>query len=206
MSYRSTATFRFTVDMLSRSRGAMRPSYAGTLSLREQRAQGMPGARCTRGLVRKRKLRVHARAYRLSGGTRHPLRDGFTAYAVLSPATNSSCHRRRRLSGCPDPVGSELATAGLAPATGVRTTRFCRTLQRRSSCAPGHRSRGSTRPAISMRTDALASITPRPAFVTTRDRPLLPERDGHEYGPICHFGKSEYFFREGWTLINRTST
>ncbi len=31
----------------------------------------MPGARCTRGLVRKRKCGVLARAYRLSGGTRH---------------------------------------------------------------------------------------------------------------------------------------
>ena len=28
---------------------------------------------------------------------RHSLRNGFTAYAVLSPATNSSCHRRRRI-------------------------------------------------------------------------------------------------------------
>ena len=36
---------------------------------------------------------MRARAYRLSGDIRHPLRDGFTAYAVLSPATNSSCHR-----------------------------------------------------------------------------------------------------------------
>jgi hypothetical protein len=114
---------------------------------------------------------VHARAYRLSGGARHPLRNGFTAYAVLSPATNSSCHRRRRICGYSTPVGLELATAGLAPATGVRTTRFCRTLQRRSSCAHAHRSRGSTRPATTIRADALASITSRPAFVTTRDRP-----------------------------------
>jgi hypothetical protein len=30
---------------------------------------------------------------------RHSLRNGFTAYAVLSPATNSSCHRRCRLDG-----------------------------------------------------------------------------------------------------------
>src|SRR5258705_755444 len=28
---------------------------------------------------------------------RHSLRNGFTDYAVLSPATNSSCHRRCRL-------------------------------------------------------------------------------------------------------------
>ena len=29
-----------------------------------------------------------------SGALRHSLRNGFTAYAALSPATNSSCHRR----------------------------------------------------------------------------------------------------------------
>src|SRR5216684_855547 len=40
---------------------------------------------------------MRARAYGLSGGILHPLRNGFTAYAVLSPATNSSCHRRRRI-------------------------------------------------------------------------------------------------------------
>ena len=86
----------------------------------------MPGARCTRGLVRNGEW-VRARAYGLSGGIRHPLRNGFTAYAVLSPATNSFCHRRRRFLRLLNPVGSELATADLAPATGVRTTRFCRT-------------------------------------------------------------------------------
>jgi hypothetical protein len=118
-----------------------------------------------------RRVGVHARAYRLSGGTRHPLRNGFTAYAALSPATNSSCHRRRRILRLLNPVGFELATADLAPATGVGTTRFCRTLKRRSSCAPANRSRGSTRPATVIRADALASTTSRPTFVTTRDRP-----------------------------------
>src|SRR5882672_6330161 len=33
------------------------------------------------------------------GALRHSLRNGLTAYAVLSPATNSSCHRRWRISG-----------------------------------------------------------------------------------------------------------
>ena len=123
-------------------------------TLENERAQGMPGARCTRGLVRNGEW-MRARAYRLSGGTRHPLRNGFTAYAVLSPATNSSCHRRRRILRLLNPVGSEQATADLAPATGVRTTRFCRTLKRRSSCAPANRSRGSSRPAT-----AVARLTP----------------------------------------------
>jgi hypothetical protein len=119
---------------------------------------------------------MRARAYRLSGGTRHPLRNGFTAYAVLSPATNSSCHRRLRILRPINPVGLECVTADLAPATGVRTTRFCRTLKRRSSCAPAHRSRVQLALRHPWRADALASTTSRPAFVTTRDRPSCRNR------------------------------
>jgi hypothetical protein len=50
------------------SRGALRPSCTGSLSPRKQRAQGMPGARCTRGLVCKIHKGKHTRAYRFSGG------------------------------------------------------------------------------------------------------------------------------------------
>jgi hypothetical protein len=71
----------------------------------------------------------------------------------------------------------ELATADLAPATGVRTTRFCRTLKRRSSCAPVNRSRGSTRPATS-----IARRRSRVHHIPSRVRddarpPLFSERD-----------------------------
>jgi len=77
-----------------------------------------------------------------------------------------------------NPVGFEFATADLAPATGVRTTRFCRTLKRRSSCAPASRSRGSTRPAT-----AIARRRCRVHHIPSRVRddarpPLLSERDG----------------------------
>ena len=59
------------------------------------------------------------------------------------------------------------------------------------------RSRGSTRPATAMRTDALASTTSHPAFVTTRDRPscrngtagvrpLIWGRREAEFCPSCH--------------------
>src|SRR5665213_2828041 len=34
-----------------------------------------------------------------------PARNGLTAYGALSPATNSSCHRRRRIEGSLSPVG-----------------------------------------------------------------------------------------------------
>ena len=54
------------------------------------------------------------------------LRDGFTAYAALSPEPNSSGLRRRRIGGSHHPVGRLQTSASLTPATGARTTRFCR--------------------------------------------------------------------------------
>src|SRR5678815_2548872 len=48
---------------------------------------------------------VRTRAYRAAEAIRHSLRNGFTAYSALSPATNSSCHRRQRIEICPSPVG-----------------------------------------------------------------------------------------------------
>ena len=57
---------------------------------------------------------------------RHSLRNGFTAYAVLSSATNSSCHRRRRIQTGLARLGRRVS-ADLASATDARTTRFCRT-------------------------------------------------------------------------------
>jgi hypothetical protein len=57
----------------------------------------MPDARCTRGLACKT---GNENAHEHTGSAeaiRHSLRNGFTAYAALSPATNSFCHRHRRI-------------------------------------------------------------------------------------------------------------
>src|SRR5438477_13177212 len=59
-----------------------------------------------------------------------------TAYFVLSPATNSSCHRHPRIKGLYKARSGRLASANLTPATGARTTRLCRPLKRRSSRTP----------------------------------------------------------------------
>jgi hypothetical protein len=59
----------------------------------------MPGACCTRGLVCKHAQRNAHEHTGTVGTLRHSLRNGFTAYAALSPATNSSCHRRQRIDG-----------------------------------------------------------------------------------------------------------
>ena len=64
--------------------------------LETQRAQGKPGARCTRGLACN-VHREHAHEHTGSAESIRPsLRNGFTAYNALSPVNGLSCHRRRR--------------------------------------------------------------------------------------------------------------
>src|ERR1700750_1140213 len=98
-----------------------------------------------------------------------------------------------------DPVGSEFATADLAPATGVRTTRFCRTLKRRSSCAPAIAH--EVQPALRSpwRADALASTASCSTFVTTRDRPSYRNRTAGHRPVICPRCEAEYFLHGDWT-------
>jgi len=95
-----------------------------------------------------------------------------TAYALLSPATNSSCHRHRRIDGSEKPGWARNTSANLAPATGARTTRFCRPPQRRSS-ARYVVARG--RPALQqrLRAGAAASTASHPNVRDDRDTPLV---------------------------------
>jgi len=58
--------------------------------------------------------------------TRPSLRSGFTAYAVLSPEPNSSGLRRRRIGDRSKARSGPTISISLTPATGARTTRFCR--------------------------------------------------------------------------------
>ena len=86
-------------------------------------------------------------------------------------------------------------SASLTPATGARTTRFCRTHQRRSSCASFDRSRTS-RPAITLASDAVASTASCPNVRDDRDTPLLWDRVrrcSHRSGST----ESGIFWREG---------
>ncbi len=117
---------------------------------------------------------------------RHSLRNGFTAYNVLSSATNSFCHRHRRINGFVGPGWADETSADLAPATGARTTRFRRTLQRRSSAC-----RMIAHGSKELPCDPIARATlPRPPhptarFVTTRDPPLSSGETGGEMPLIC---------------------
>jgi hypothetical protein len=70
---------------------------------------------------------AHGSHHGRTGITRHSrTRMVLTAYAALSPETNSSCLRHRRIDGCARPGWVRTTSADLAPATGARTTRFCR--------------------------------------------------------------------------------
>ena len=129
---------------------------------------------------------------------RPSLRNGLTAYAALSPETNSSCLRHRRIDGVRAPGRARNTSADLTPATGARTTRFCRTQQRRSSCA-GSTAHGFRRPAISLARNAVASTAPRtPRIVTTRT-PLFMRRDGVKRTSFLEREKADYFRRAIWT-------
>ena len=105
-----------------------------------------------------------------------------TAYFVLSPATNSSCHRHPRIKGLYKARSGRLASANLTPATGARTTRLCR--PRLPISAKGFDGPSAVRlRAIRQLTgnppchpltspDAAASTASRPALMTLRNAPL----------------------------------
>ena len=82
-----------------RSRGAICPRFAGTVcpprrGSRECRVHAAPAVSCAKNAQRS----AHEHTGTV-GTLRHSPRNGLTAYAVLSPATNSSCHRRPRIDG-----------------------------------------------------------------------------------------------------------
>ena len=139
-----------------------------------------------------------------AGAARHSLRNGFTAYAELSLETNSSCLRRRRIDGSRRPVGLLQTSASLTPATGARTTRFCRTQLpppkiRPAKCRPtklmakAFKRRSSARDVRSRKTalrtslapDAAASTATRPNVRDDGQRPSSRDGMAGVVGVIC---------------------
>jgi hypothetical protein len=163
--------------MSSYSRGAFRPSYENSSA--QSRAQGEPGARCTRGLVCKLHKEIRTRAYRFSGGIRPSLRNGFTAYGALpgEPALlpPSPCGSRARFTWI------DAQPHNLTPASG--------------------RQDHTTSPSASAPfvKGASTSTASHRAFRDDREPPLLSGETGGEKPLICPSAKAKYFFPEGWT-------
>src|SRR6202158_6474837 len=109
-------TATFYTDTASRSRRACARVLLDVLPLRNQRAWGMPGARCTRSLVCS--VVVEHTSVVTTGPPEHPAFPHamvLTAYSVLSPATNSSCHRHPRINGLSKARSGRHASANLTP-------------------------------------------------------------------------------------------
>jgi hypothetical protein len=82
--------------MNPRSRDMICPSFAFRFALLKQRAQGMPGARCTRGLVCKSVERYAHEHTGSAEALRHSLRDGLRLIRALPGETRLACHRLRK--------------------------------------------------------------------------------------------------------------
>jgi len=114
-------------------------------------------------------------------------------------AGNSCCHRHWRIKVLSARSGRH-ASASLAPATGVRTTRLCRPRKASFVSRAAHRSRGSTRPAIAVARLTL-SRPPHPVRYVRddRDTPVLLERDGAggaiDLGWSSRVGKRDIFHK-----------
>ena len=152
----------------------------------------MPGARCTRSPCAKKC--AHGSHHGRTGITRHSrTRMVLTAYAALFPATNSSCHRHRRISGFARPGWADENLRRFDTSNGCqdhtvlpsasRPRQVLRRIvhphrsfreagkQRRSSARIG-RSR-NIRPAITHAPDTAASTASHPNVCDDGQRPSL---------------------------------
>jgi hypothetical protein len=144
-------------------------------SFAQQRAWGMPGAQCTRGLAWE-KIKPHEHSHHRS--TRNipafPHAMVLTAYSVLSPAIGLSCHRHRRSYLRQLDAGVE--------ASGPHV--FAVRSMRRSSATP-------PRPPH-----------PAPTSVTIAKRPSVWGGMAN-HSPDLAFGKTEIFLQMGLDRANQ---
>jgi hypothetical protein len=142
----------------------------------------MPGAQCTRSLVRAGGSEVCARVFTAeapeTSGIPHAMvlrfiRDLPGDEFLLPPSLTNSRRVRARL--------GRHASVNLTPTTGARTTRLHRPRQCRSSCAPLSIAHEVRSPCDLRRTrHRRVHRIPRSTFVTTAIRPSPMRRDAEE--------------------------
>ena len=152
------------------------PRFAHAVPL-EKREQGMPGARCTRGLVCKMHKEKRTRAYRFSGGSPAFPAQWFYGLCRALPGDEFVLSPSLADYDWSKPGWVDMPPRSLAPATGVGTTRFCRTQP-----AP-FVLRAVNRSQVSSPCDHLARRRCRVHRIPSRvrddrDPPLLPGKDG----------------------------
>ena len=162
---RSSQTHSFPISRLDLPEACYRISLPSN-----QRAQGMPGARCTRGLVCQKCALWRTRAYRAAEAVRHPLRNGFTAYFVLSPVERACCHRH----------WAENFPHSLTPAS------------RRQDHTTSPYALAFSSGVKNARRQSVHHI-PRPTCRDDHDTPLLWARDGRSYNSDFQNCEAKYF-------------
>ncbi|SDI04355.1 hypothetical protein SAMN05444171_5437 [Bradyrhizobium lablabi] len=116
--------------------------------------------------------KICTQAYRFGGGIRPSLRNGFTAYFVLTPANGLCCHRHPQEALAPHELDASVAASGPHDFT----VRVCRARQSQPS-----------RP-------------PLPAPRLRRwPTPLWRDRMAGVVNLICPTALAEYFCVKGWT-------
>ena len=144
----------------------------------------MPGACCTRGLVCKRWSKGAHEHTGTAGALRHSLRNGLTAYAALSPETNSSCLRRRRLDGSSIRL-DQIRHRQLGTSHGCRDHTVLPYASAPYVMHAGFRSQDKPALRLHLRADAAASTASHPAFVTIAIRPSCRDETGELIELIC---------------------
>ena len=162
------------------SRGGARPSCAEDSPSQKQRAQGKPGARCTRSLACELKKHTSVVTTGSPDSSGLPCAMVLTVSSALSPVTGLSCHRR--LANCFTKLDASVGASGPHDFA----VRGSAARQRVATCV--HR-------------------IPHPTFVTTRT-PLCVGRDGAEIATDAAGWKMKYFAGRDWTAqirLNRFS-
>ena len=159
----------------------------------------MPGVQCTRSLACENKKHTSIVTTGSPASHRHSLHNGFTAYSALSPATNSSCHRRRRIGGFAKPGWGSQNLRRLDTSNGCQDHTASPYAATPIVCAP--LSLTSRSPPC----DAVTRLTlprpphPAPTFVTMANAPLFGTEWLKLVEVICPTGQAKYFSRKGWT-------
>jgi hypothetical protein len=164
----------------------------------------MPGARRTRSLACKVKVAHECRHHRYSRiHPAFPHAMVLTAYFVLSPATNSSCHRHQRIKVCLSPVGP----------TRLRKFNTSNGCQDHTALPSAHAPFVSapliahrpmrTRPAITSRAQRCRVHRIPPRVRDDRDTPLEWDETARVIDLIWVWREQKSFCKQDWTASIR---
>jgi hypothetical protein len=189
-------------DATSPSRGTICPRLCISFTPFNEEGAGNAGRRLAPAVSCANSASVCAHEHTgTAGAARHSLRDGFTAYTVLSLETNSSCLHRRRIEGSSKPGWVSQNLRRLDTSHGCQNHTA---LPSATSPFVGARPSltGSLKPALRKpvaRPACRGHRSPHPTSVTIAIRPSCGRGMAGVVGVIWVEREAEYFSRGGLT-------